>query len=307
MTSSAVKLNKLCFFLPVLKPSGLCCRKLEESIKYEISNHFGTNHEFVKIGHYNSLEYFADGVITYRVGRENEQFGPHFKLGQSVIDTVIELGTSRRYMSIDGDINHQSEINHINIELIKTTLDKFKGDSQQKLNSHYLINPLGCPDHKLFSTDSENLNMRTYYDAMVLYDHSERLLKLEQRLEQKYPLVRPLKSIRTDKIELIDYIKPYLKLRLHGSSSVSVRQFAADLGLLLGTQASVRQKTRVMEGPMLKDDLRVIKMHELSFEHYMPIADGLRKLYEDYILSMEEAVAEYSESLKKHRGSTLTR
>jgi len=237
---------------------------------------------FVTVNPYKPLEHFAEGIVTFRIGEKSGETVP-FLISDSIYEARLELGTEREYHSIDGAVLRKTPTKHITVSMIESAIKDFIGVWGQAHSPFYRVNPNGYPRRDEVLGIPQNLNSMEYYD-LVSISH---LLKVQKLPPQIYPYSKPKREVKIHEIKIVDYHNPYVDLRILAANGLNIRQLAFDLGKRLGVGASAVRSKRTKEGPMHLSDERVIKMHELSVEHYLPITARLRSYYRQFLLSME--------------------
>jgi len=259
-------------FLPVNKPKGICCRKLLHVMKLDACFVLRKNDlspATVNISYLRHLETFANGLTTFIFG-PRERLRKGFESVSTRYRAVIEFGVGRKGHCIDGQTTGRTTVEHLNGEIIEEAAKKFVGVTEQS--------SLNWPEIS--------------YGQASTFERIFQMIELDDPVEerktprkQKYPLARNKSDVVCQSIKLEGYHKPYAIINISCDSSFKVRRFTADLADSLNTTGNLVELTRMQEGPICLDDLRVVSIYNTNYEYYSPRLAGYQHMYRDYTLN----------------------
>lgn len=264
-------------FIPVYKPAGMCSHRLSEGLKldmYFVFQHCDLNYGQIQVNHARDLEPFADGLMTFALGYGRYKT-KNFVLADYVYKADIEFGVQRQFNTVEGQILSSSSTSHITIQKIENQLSAFTGYVDQSRCQSYQNNPM--IDADIGGPHSEPKSYIDLYNQMVIHTRRTRT-----KPPQKYPIQTPPRTYLVKSITLDNYHEPMASFTISSEGSFSARTFAADLANRLGTVANVVKLSRVQEGPIHVDDLRVLQPYELHLEHYIHRLSSLKQLYKHF-------------------------
>lgn len=268
-------------FLPINKPKGVDCNRILFTLRNDINftlEKCGVNHGKFEINYARSLAPFASGIVTFVLGYGNYR-KRNFVHADCKYRAVIEFGVKREHNCSDGQIVGRSGIDHLDHFTIESEAQAFVGISEQD-RDRYIHNSIIQPDDQ----------MQNIYN----------LIEIEPRIEkpdkqpQKYPLAPQPRIVECQAVKLLGYEKPLATLEILCQGGFSCREFTNDLAKKLGTEASLVEKTRIQEGPMLLDDLRLLQLHDLHVEHYIRILPIFNKFYGYYMTQYDNRFPDYT-------------
>lgn len=269
-------------YLPVYKPPGMSSLRLSEAVKLDIYFVFeqcGLNYGQVHLNHARDLEPFADGLVTFALGYGRYR-RKNFALADYSYRAEIEFGVRRQFNSIDGQILAKSTTKDITANRIRDMLPNFVGQIDQQRGNSYERHLSFGEKIRSFEGGSQAANHLPYID------HYNRMILGPQlkgkKPSQKYPYHLPRRTYLVRDIRLDNYQEPYASFTISCRGGFSIRNFASDLAGQLATHASVTKLTRLQEGPIHLDDLRVFQPYELNLEYYLHRLGSLSKLYSDF-------------------------
>lgn len=273
----SAQIKNLHGFLPVYKPKGLNCMKLLFALKsdlHAVLNRHDVKHGEVKLDCARYLEPFASGLITIVCGTDHRR-RRNFVHADYRYRFTVELGVERDYHCIDGKILSTSNVDHIPFKLIKEVAKSFVGEHEQRRRqASYDIYDL--PYLASLSPD-----IRIYHDIQFDY-------KPKAKSSQKYPLSSSTREVSCRSMKLVNYKKPFATFNIRCNGGLSVRELTFEFAKKLGTKASIVEMTRIEEGPMTVNDLRILQLYELNLEYYVQRLAKLRQLYDDYISKYDD-------------------
>lgn len=266
-------LKWLPFFLPVRKPPGICALKLREAVRNDF--HFAlwqshVNHGEVELAINSYLEPFADGVLTFRFGPNLQQL-KKMVFARCVYRATIEFGVEHEYNTVDGNFLDRVDIDHLTAEDLQQSI--FTTDAQTKM--------FGIPM-------SERIIDRSPNEVARLYNTMPTTEAAFKHNPQKYKLELPKRIVTCDSVRLLSYNKPFAELQIECQSSFSIRAYTKDLAEKLETKATLIRLTRIQEGPISVEDLRLLQIHELAIEYYTHRIRAFRSAFRYYEPTLDE-------------------
>lgn len=265
-------------FLPVNKPKGICLarllRALRLDLQYELGRHGISGGHFV-VDSARYLDPFANGLVTFIYGNGNFK-RRNFIHADYKYKIKIEFGVDREYFSIDGQVLNRLNVEHLTNESIEAVLPLVTGTIEQKFISAYTLEKPDIVDHESMLNETKSV-----YTLMPLGYKRE-------KKSQKYSFTRPPKSTICHKVKLLEFNNPFATLEVHCKGSLNMRQLAVDIAEKLNTKASLIELVRLEEGPMTLDDPRVIQLHELTLEQYLPRIPLFIDSYKFYLSQYDE-------------------
>lgn len=180
----------------------------------------------IKVGHAGTLDPMATGVLIIATGKATKKID---ELQGQTKEYVAEMKLGATTASYDRETaeNAAYPIEHITEEMIKTTLERFQGEIEQV-----------PPEYSACKVDGK----RAYELA---------------RKGQEVNLKK--KILRIDEIEMLDYTKPVLKIRVVCSKGTYIRALARDIGEALGSGAYLTSLRRTRVG-----NVKVEECHDVE-------------------------------------------
>ena len=168
----------------------------------------------IKVGHAGTLDPLATGVMILCTGKETKNIETYLHKEKEYVAT-IKLGATTPTFDLESDEDAQFPIEHIDREKVESVLRQLEGDIQQVPPMFSAIRVRG---------------QRAYELARKNCD-----VALEPR------------SVHIEKIELLDFALPLIRIRVECSKGTYIRSLARDIGTALQTGAYLTnlQRTRV--------------------------------------------------------------
>jgi len=201
------------------KPSGMTSFGVVARIRRVLSKQEGKK---VKVGHTGTLDPFATGLMIIVVGKECRNAGHYTKLDK-VYEATVTLGQISTTGDPEGEVNiYQPEVIVPTREQVERVLEKFTGEIRQRPPIFSAIKIDGQRAYKL-ARDGREIEM-------------------------------PERKVLVYSLELVSYVYPELKIRVHVSSGTYIRSLAVDIGEALGTGAYCSELRRTKIGKWDVDD-----------------------------------------------------
>ena len=174
-----------------------------------------------RVGHAGTLDPAATGVLPILLG-------PATRLAQYLVDTTkvydatIELGRETDTYDADGAVVHRADASHVGREAVEAALSSFRGEIEQVPPRFSAIKRLGLP----------------------LYKRARRGETVEA----------PPRRVRVDRLDIISYDAPVLRVEIECGKGFYVRSLAHDVGASLGVGGCLTALRRARVGPFRVED-----------------------------------------------------
>jgi len=198
--------------LLVDKPAGITSFGVVARVRRQLSQQLGKK---AKVGHTGTLDPFATGLMIIVTGKECRNAGSYSKLDKEY-EATITLGVTSSTGDPEGELT-QVSTDQPTKEAVEAALKQFRGEITQR--------------PPMFS--AIKINGRRAYD-----------------LARKGEVVEmPERQVTIYSLELLDYIYPEVRIRVHVSSGTYIRTLAEDVGKVLetGGYCSELRRTKVGE------------------------------------------------------------
>lgn len=186
-------------------------------------------YRWLKVGHTGTLDPLATGLIILCTGNETKKITGFLPMEKEYIATIC-LGKSTPSFDLETEPDQTYPTEHITRELILKTLQQFKGEIKQ-------VPPI-------FSAKKLN--------GKRAYDYARKGKKFE--LRPNFVFIR--------EIELIEYDKPIVVLRIKCGKGTYIRSLAMDFGKALGSGAHLIALRRISIGEYKISDALTMKEFE---------------------------------------------
>lgn len=219
----------------------------------KIKKHF----KIKKIGHAGTLDSFATGLLILGINEGTKILKYYVELDK-VYETTFHLGVSTDTFDINGRQNYVHDGELPSETEIEKALKKFIGEIEQ---------------------------VPPEYSALKING-----IRASDRIRKGMEVDLEPRKVKIDKIDIVEYRKPFLNLKIRCSKGTYIRAIARDLGKLLGCGAYVKSLVRTDIGMFsLKDAIDLEKLiTDNSIKRYIiPIVDALPFL-QKITLSMQE-------------------
>jgi len=203
--------------VPIYKPKGCS--------SYDVIRELKKKHPGQKIGHGGTLDPLASGVLVIGIGSQaTKRLSTVLKNTDKEYEALIELGKISATDDSEGPVKKlrvkESKIKAVNINL-SATINSFVGEIEQIPPGYSAVKIKGVPAYKR-SRRGEVLNLKP-------------------------------KKARINQIEIIEYIYPFLKLKIVCGSGTYIRSLARDIGKKLRTGAYLSELERTRVGQFRAD------------------------------------------------------
>ncbi len=207
----------------------------------KIRSYFSLN----KVGHGGTLDPLATGLLVILIGKATK-LSNSIMSGDKIYNAEVKFGLNTSTQDIDGKIIKTSDSSMINSDKITKTLPLFTGEIKQLPPMVSAIKKNGIPLYKLARKGIE--------------------IEREER------------SIKINKLELLDFNNPYANFKIICSKGTYVRTLANDIGDKLGCGGCLTKLRREASDPFTID-----QAHSLEL-----ILSKTRDTLKDISISIEE-------------------
>jgi len=195
------------------KPVGLTSFQVVNKVRWLLCKHF--KWKKLKVGHAGTLDPLASGLLILCTGKATKQIDRYMDLEKEYI-AEMKFGETTPSFDKETEVDKTYSIDHINKQLIKSTLKKFVGDIEQ-------VPPL-------FS--AKNI------DGVRAYNLARQGVEIELKANK-------IKIIENN---LLNFNKPYASFQICCSKGTYIRSLARDLGQELNSGAHLTNLKRTRIG-----------------------------------------------------------
>jgi tRNA pseudouridine55 synthase len=199
------------------KPANMTSFGVVARIRRRLSQQLGKK---AKVGHTGTLDPFATGLMIIVTGKECRNAMKYSKLDKEY-EATIELGKTSSTGDTEGELTIQSD-RQPSQEEVEQVLGTFVGEIQQQPPMFSAIKIGGKRAYQL-AREGKEVEM-------------------------------PVRTVTVYSLELIDYIYPDVRIRVHVSSGTYIRTLAEDIGTKLETGAYCRELRRTKVGKWSLDE-----------------------------------------------------
>jgi len=210
-----------------------------------------------KAGHTGTLDPIATGVLLVCLGEATKLAGYLINLDKEYVITM-KLGERTDTFDSEGKVIEKVEEFHVTEDMVRDVLEGFRGRQIQKVPPFSAVKRDGIPLYKLARSGVE--------------------------------FERPLKEVTIHSIELLEFQKEFIKIKVRCSKGTYVRTLVDDIGLRLGTFAHITGLVRTAVGPFrVEESFSFEDLKEGRF-NLIPVDEGL-SVYPEIRLKGSEARA----------------
>ena len=192
-----------------------------------------------KVGHAGTLDPFAEGVLLICVGPATKQVDRLMDLHKEYVAEIL-LGKQTDTLDPEGKVVQEAPIPKLNEAMLKAVLQSFVGEIEQEIPAYSAAKFQGT-----------------------------RLYKLARKGKA---VPRLFKTVRIYELELLDWGKDFLKIRILCSRGTYVRTLARDIANKLGTVGYLRALVRTRIGPYRLEE--ALSIQEVEAQHKRTDAGG---------------------------------
>ncbi len=207
--------------LLVDKPAGWTSFDVVNYTRKMVAEAEGKKPKQVKVGHTGTLDPFATGLLVLLIGKEYTKRAGEFSKLDKTYEVTIKLGATSSTGDPEGEITPTTGTKPSK-KAVQESLKQFLGETQQIPPAFSAIKIDGQRAYKLARAGKE--------------------VKIEPR------------KVTINRLELVDYSYPEVKLVADVSSGTYIRSLVEDIGQALGTGAYTLQLKRLKVGQFPLDD-----------------------------------------------------
>ncbi|NIP39461.1 MAG: tRNA pseudouridine(55) synthase TruB [Candidatus Dadabacteria bacterium] len=168
-----------------------------------------------KAGHTGTLDPFATGVLTVCLN-EATKLIPFLNENVKEYEAVLKLGQRTNTLDLTGEVTDTVSEVDVSISDINNVINKYVGDVEQE-----------PPDFSAVKIEGRRL-----------YNYARKKIKVN----------KPKRKIHIEKIEILDYYKPFVRFVVRCSKGTYIRSLADDIGEDLKVFAHLVELKRVKSG-----------------------------------------------------------
>ena len=206
-------------FILLNKPYEWTSFDLVNKIKFKIKHKLRVKK--IKVGHAGTLDPLATGLMIVCVGKYTKQIDTYQSQVKEYIAT-LQVGATTPSFDLETEIDQEYPTEHINRELIDETLKGFIGTIEQR-----------PPDYSAVKVNGKRA-----------YEYARK----GQEVEIKK------KTLVIDEIEVLEFDKNILKIKVVCSKGTYIRALARDIGQALNSGAHLTALQRTQIGDFKIDD-----------------------------------------------------
>lgn len=203
------------------KPAGWTSFDVVNYVRKMVAQAEGKKPKQVKVGHTGTLDPFATGLLILLIGKEYTKRATEFSKLDKTYEVTMKLGAISSTGDPEGEITPVSDTKPTK-KAVQESLKQFLGEIQQTPPAYSAIKINGQRAYKLARAGKE--------------------VKIEPR------------KVTINRLELVDYSYPEVKLIADVSSGTYIRSLVEDIGQVLGTGAYTSQLKRLKVGQFSLDD-----------------------------------------------------
>ncbi len=185
----------------------------------------------VKVGHTGTLDPFATGLLVLLIGKGTKRANEFLKLDKEYIATV-RLGATSTTGDPEGEVTVVRDVRVPSRVDVEKAVEKFVGETEQRVPS---------------------------YSAVKI--NGERAYKLARAGKE---VEMPVRKVRIDEIEILDYKWPDLTIRCQVSSGTYIRALGEDIGKELGVGGYLTALRRTQVGEWRIEEAK--RLEELGID-----------------------------------------
>jgi tRNA pseudouridine55 synthase len=223
----------------VCKPVNWLGTRVVTDVKKVICKQFNVKLNTIRVGHGGNLDSFATGVMVIGVGR------PSTRKLQVYLEECNKRYVAKGCLGYvtptqcpnTKPIKHAS-FDHVTRDMMESAIEEFVGLSDQV-----------TPDYSMRSVN-----------GIELYKYA-----MKGTIDQ---IQKPVKQIRVDRIELLEFEPPYFTVDVSCGSGVYIRKLIEDVGARLGTLATTVELVRTQQGNFKLGDPNVLNVEDWNWENF---------------------------------------
>jgi tRNA pseudouridine55 synthase len=183
-------------------------------IRKSLRHHLGI--QKIKVGHAGTLDPLATGLVIVCTGKATKQITQYQDL-EKAYEAKVRLGSTTPSFDLETEIDHTFPWEHITMEMVEQTIDKFKGEQEQM--------------PPIYSAKS--------VDGKRAYKMARKGKEITLRMQQ----------ITIHNLEVLSFESPDLTVNVECSKGTYIRSLARDMGTSLGSGGHLTGLRRTRIGP----------------------------------------------------------
>jgi tRNA pseudouridine55 synthase len=203
---------------------------LVNKVRWLITKHLGQK---IKVGHAGTLDPLATGVMILCTGKDTKKI-EELQYGVKEYIAVLKLGETTPSFDLEHEVDFVFPFEHIDKELIDKVIPQFIGKIWQVPPVYSAIK----------------------IDGKRAYNYARQGKELK---------INP-KQLVVDEIEVLEFAKPFLKLRIVCSKGTYIRALARDIGAALASGAHLTALERTKIGNISLHNCISIEQFETTLE-----------------------------------------
>ncbi|HHE67672.1 MAG TPA: tRNA pseudouridine(55) synthase TruB [Candidatus Parcubacteria bacterium] len=220
------------------KPGFLLVKKPKNITSHDVVDRLRKISGIKKIGHSGTLDPFATGLLILGIGKGATKKLSRFLKADKEYIGLLKLGAVSDTFDKTGKILEKEKIKKPTKDEVKKVLESFLGEINQT--------------PPLFSAQK--------IKGKPLYQLARKGIKIKPRA----------KKVKVNKIEILNYSFPYLKIKVKCSSGTYIRSLANDIGKTLGCGAYLEELKRTKIGSYsLEKAVELSKINKENWQKFL--------------------------------------
>jgi len=220
------------------KPGFLLVKKPKNITSHDVVDRLRKISGIKKIGHSGTLDPFATGLLILGIGKGATKKLSRFLKADKEYIGLLKLGAVSDTFDKTGKILEKEKIKKPTKDEVKKVLESFLGEINQT--------------PPLFSAQK--------IKGKPLYRLARKGIKIKPRA----------KKVKINKIEILNYSFPYLKIKVKCSSGTYIRSLANDIGKTLGCGAYLEELKRTKIGSYsLEKAVELSKINKENWQKFL--------------------------------------
>lgn len=224
--------------IPFNKPMNWTSTDVVRKVRNQILKNLRQQHHVriknIKVGHAGTLDPLAEGVLIVCTGKETKNIEKYQSLQKEYI-AEIELGKTTPSFDLETDFDHYYPVDHIDQHFIEESLKQFTGTFKQLPPIYSAKNIKGKRAYE-YARAGKEVTMKT-------------------------------KEVTIYEMELIEFFKPFIKLRVVCSKGTYIRSLARDIGVSLNSGGYLKSLVRSRIGDFNINNTVTLKEFEEKIKY----------------------------------------
>ena len=254
--------------LLVDKPAGWTSFDVVNYVRRIVATHEGKKPKNCKVGHTGTLDPFATGLLVLLVGKEYTRRASELSKLDKTYEVTLELGKTSTTGDPEGTITaYNPSVISTPVSVISTEVEKSVNNTDQQF-SRQARDDNGAVSDTIPTKEAVEQALEPFrgpimqtppvYSAIKI--DGQRAYKLAR--EGKEVVIEP-RPVTINRLELVEYTYPIVKLVADVSSGTYIRTLAEDIGAVLKTGAYTTELRRSTVGKYsINDATKVEDLHD---------------------------------------------